>query len=258
MSYKVVFFDIDGTLINEHMEIPQDTIDAIQELQANGIEPVISTGRTPFNFEPLLTKLDIHSFVSLNGTYVVYKGKPLFKHTLSKEHIQKLIECADRNQHALVFVGSEDYYSNTKNHPFVVESLGSLHLKEAGFDPDFWRKTDIYQIFLHCKAEDEPLYKEMAEDLRMIRWHEKATDVTIQGSSKAIGIKAMLDKLNLTTADAVAFGDGLNDKEMLEEVGLGIAMGNAHADLLPFADYVTASIDEGGIAQGLRYAGLIK
>lgn len=258
MSYKIVFFDIDGTLINEHMEIPQDTIDAVKQLKANGIEPVIATGRSPFNFEPLLKKLDIHSFVSLNGTYVVYKGKPLYKQTLPKEHIKKLIEYAERNQHSLVFVGSDDYFTNIKDHPFVLESLGSLHLKKAGFDPDFWQKTDIYQIFLNCKVEDEPLYKEMAGDLRMIRWHEKAMDVTVQGSSKAEGIKAMLDKLNLTTADAVAFGDGLNDKEMLDEVGLGIAMGNAHPDLLPLADYVTASVDEGGISQGLRYAGLIK
>lgn len=258
MSYKIVFFDIDGTLINKHMEIPQDTIDAIKQLKANGIEPVIATGRTPFNFEPLLEKLDIHSFVSLNGTYVVYKGKPLHKQPLPKEHIKKLIEYAERNQHALVFVGNDDYYSNSKEHPFVVESLNSLRLKQANYDPDFWQKTEIYQVFLHCKAEDEPLYKELAEDLRMIRWHEKAMDVSIQGSSKAVGIKVMLDKLNLTTADAVAFGDGLNDKEMLEEVGLGIAMGNANPDLLPLADYVTASVDEGGISQGLRYAGLIK
>ncbi|MNP76851.1 putative bifunctional phosphatase/peptidyl-prolyl cis-trans isomerase [compost metagenome] len=55
----------------------------------------------------------------------------------------------------------------------------------------------------------------------------------------------------------MAFGDGLNDKEMLQEVGLGIAMGNSHPDLLPYADYVTSAVDEGGIRQGLRYAGLI-
>lgn len=68
----------------------------------------------------------------------------------------------------------------------------------------------------------------------------------------------MLKRLNLTPADAVAFGDALNDVEMLQYVGLGIAMGNSNPELLPFADYVSASVDDGGIRQGLRYAGLVE
>ncbi|MNJ49302.1 putative bifunctional phosphatase/peptidyl-prolyl cis-trans isomerase [compost metagenome] len=258
MSYKIVFFDIDGTLVNDEKQVPQDTIDAIAKLKANGVEPVIATGRAPFNFEPLLEMLNIDSFVSLNGAYVVYKGKTLYKHTLPVESMKKLVEHAGRNNHALVFVGNEEYYSNSKEHPFVIESVNTLRVKLPEYDPDFWQKAEIYQAFLHCEAEDEQLYDGVFEDLRLIRWHEKAMDVTIQGGSKAVGIKAMLERLNLTTADAVAFGDGLNDKEMLNEVGLGIAMGNAHPDLLPLADYVTASVDDGGITQGLRHAGLIK
>ena len=54
-----------------------------------------------------------------------------------------------------------------------------------------------------------------------------------------------------------ACGDGLNDKEMLSYVGLGIAMGNSHPELLSSADYVTSDVDNKGISQGLRYAGMI-
>lgn len=156
-----------------------------------------------------------------------------------------------------MFQGHERYCANTEAHPFVVESINSLKVEHPGFDPEFWSKSPVYQAFLHCEEQDEALYDGQFEDLRLIRWHPKAMDVTLRGGSKAIGIAAMLERLGIPLSAAVAFGDGLNDKEMLQEVGLGIAMGNSYPELLPYADYVTAAVDEGGIRQGLRYAGLI-
>jgi Cof subfamily protein (haloacid dehalogenase superfamily) len=256
-NYKIVFFDIDGTLVNEDKQVPQDTIQAIAELKANGIEPVIATGRAPYFFEPIAKLLHIESFVSLNGAYVVYRGEPLFKQTLPLESLQKLVELAGRHRHPLVFQGNERYCANADAHPFIRESIDSLKVEHPGFDPEFWSKSPVYQAFLHCEEQDEALYEGQFEDLRLIRWHPKAMDVTIRGGSKAVGIAAMLERLGIPLSDAVAFGDGLNDKEMLQEVGLGIAMGNSHPDLLPYADYVTASVDKGGIRQGLRHVGLI-
>ncbi|EHB59642.1 Haloacid dehalogenase domain protein hydrolase type 3 [Paenibacillus lactis 154] len=82
-------------------------------------------------------------------------------------------------------------------------------------------------------------------------------DVIPGGGSKAKGIEAVLKHLGITPAQAVAFGDGLNDKEMLAYVGLGIAMGNAHEEVKPLADFVTKHVNKGGIRHGLRHAGLI-
>ncbi|MBT2292963.1 Cof-type HAD-IIB family hydrolase [Paenibacillus albidus] len=257
MSYKIVFFDIDGTLVNDEKQVPQDTIDAIAELKASGIEPVIATGRAPYFFKPLAELLHIDSFVSLNGAYVAYKGEPLYKRTLPLSSLEKLVEAAGRNNHSLVFEGNEQFFANSEAHPFIMEAVNSLRVEQPGFDPEFWRNSDIYQVFLHCEAADEHLYDQVFDDLRLVRWHPKAMDVTVRGGSKAVGIESMLARLNISPSEAVAFGDGLNDMEMLEHVGLGIAMGNSHPDLLPYADYVTASVDEGGIRQGLRHAGLI-
>ena len=63
--------------------------------------------------------------------------------------------------------------------------------------------------------------------------------------------------VGLKPEDAVAFGDGLNDMEMLSYVGFGIAMGNSHKDLLPYADHVTTHVDEEGVRNGLITAGLL-
>jgi Cof subfamily protein (haloacid dehalogenase superfamily) len=257
MSYKIVFFDIDGTLINEEKEIPLDTIDAIKALQQTGVEIVIATGRAPYFFKTLSAQLGIDSFISLNGAYVVFKGITLYKRHLSKASLELLVKLAADHNHSLVFQGSEAYYANAEQHPHILASVGSLKVDLPGFNPDFWKKADIYQAFLHCQAEEEHLYLDAFTDLRFVRWHQTAMDVLPKDGSKAIGIQVILQHLNMEPSEAVAFGDGLNDKEMLALVGLGIAMGNSNEELKPYADYVTTHINEGGIRKGLIHAGLL-
>jgi Cof subfamily protein (haloacid dehalogenase superfamily) len=255
--YQIVFFDIDGTLINEAKEIPADTAAAIQELKAAGIEPVIATGRAPYFIKPLADKLGINSYVCLNGGYAVYRGEPKYRRVMSKGSIEALVKRAALHGHSLVFEGEHGYWADAAEHPFITSSVSSLKVDMPGYDPHFWKSNDIFQIFLHCEEGDEPLYEDLQSDLKMIRWHPHAMDVIPAGGSKAQGIAALLELLGLAPEQAAAFGDGLNDKEMLQYVGFGIAMGNSHEELLPFADYVTSHVDEGGIRNGLVKAGLI-
>ncbi|TVX92083.1 Cof-type HAD-IIB family hydrolase [Paenibacillus agilis] len=257
MGYKIVFFDIDGTLVNDEKEIPQDAIEAIAELQNKGVEAVIATGRAPYFIKSLAEQLGIDSFVCLNGGYVVYQGKTIFKRSIPHEDVETLVNHAALHQHALVFEGESAFYSSILDHPFMLDAVQSLKVELPGHDPEYWRDEPIYQMFLHCSAEDEHLYSEVVPGLRYIRWHQTAMDVLPHDSSKAEGIQAMLHLLQIAPEEAIAFGDGLNDKEMLSAVGLGIAMGNSHEELLPYADYVTAHVNEGGIRRGLQYAGLI-
>lgn len=258
MTYKIVFLDIDGTLINEEKQLPQNAIDAVTELRTKGVEPVIATGRAPYLFHSYAERLGIDSYVSLNGAYVVYKGEAIFQQEIPRTSVEALVQHAAKHNHSLVFQGHHTYCANEEDHPHIVESIESLRVEHIpSYDPDFWKSESIYQILLHCQAEEEYLYKDVVPDLRYIRWHEKAMDVIPNERSKAQGIRAMLRHLNVESQQTVAFGDGLNDKEMLAMAGLGIAMGNSHDELKPFADYITTHVDEDGIRNGLRYAGLI-
>lgn len=257
MSYKIVFFDIDGTLLDEEKRVPPDAAEAVRRLKASGVEPVIATGRAPYFIKPVAEELGIDSWVSLNGGYVVYQGKELHHLTIDKSELEKLVELAGRNGHALVFEGKEWYYADREGDPFAFEAVESLKVKHPGVDADFWKKESVYQAFLHCESHEEQIYLDSLPALRFIRWHSKAMDVLPRNGSKAAGIAALLDVLGLKPEEAVAFGDGLNDKEMLEFAGLGIAMGNSHPDLLPYADYVTKRVEEGGVQHGLAYAGLL-
>jgi Cof subfamily protein (haloacid dehalogenase superfamily) len=258
MSYKIVFFDIDGTLVNEQKVIPEDTVRAIAELKERGVEPVIATGRAPYFIKPLAEQLGIESFVCMNGAYVVYKGTPLYKREIEKTSLEKLVAVAGSHGHSLVFEGEHAFFSNAETNAFITDSVNSLKVDQPGYNPDFWQTDGVYQVFLHCESQEEQLYEELLSELTLIRWHPQAMDVLPAGGSKAQGITALLDKLGLTVADAAAFGDGLNDKEMLEAVGFGVAMGNSHPELLPYADYVTTHVDDRGIRNGLIKAGLLE
>jgi HAD-superfamily hydrolase, subfamily IIB len=257
MSYKIAFFDIDGTLVDEEKRIPADAIEAIRRLKERGIEPVIATGRAPYFFKELAEQAGIESFVSLNGAYVRYQGRDLHESKIPLEVLEKLVALAQKNKHELVFEGKSSYFATAPDHPSVYEAVASLKVVHPGLDADFWRKEGIYQVFLHCESHEEHLYPAELPELRFVRWHAKAMDVLPVAGSKAEGIQALLDQLGIKPEEAIAFGDGLNDKEMLQLVGLGIAMGNSHAELLPYADYVTTAVDEGGVKNGLEYAGVL-
>lgn len=257
MAYKIVFFDIDGTLLDEDKQIPADAIDAVRKLKESGVEPVIATGRAPYFFQPIAETLGIDSWVSLNGAYVVYKGQEVYQRDIPLEDLEKLVALASGSGHPLVFEGKHSYYASEEGHTAVFDSIESLKVRHPEVNPEFWRTEPVFQVFLHCESHEEEPYVGELTNLRFVRWHKNAMDVLTSGGSKADGIAALLRAIGLSTEEAVAFGDGLNDKEMLELVGLGIAMGNSHEQLLPFADYVTSRVDEGGVRNGLVYAGLL-
>ena len=112
-----------------------------------------------------------------------------------------------------------------------------MKFPHPGYAPDFYKGRDIYQSLLFCTKEEEAFYRNKYKDFTFIRWHQFSMDILPRGGSKAEGIKKMIDKIGFQMEDVYAFGDGLNDIEMIQSVGTGIAMGNAvqevqnHADL---------------------------
>lgn len=257
MSYKVVFIDIDGTLVNEEKQIPNDALEAIEDLQKKGIEVVLATGRAPYFFTHIREKLNINSYLCFNGSLVVHKGEIIYDKAISKDTLEKLETLALEHNHPIVFQGRKKYRSKHNQHPHVLESFASLKVEVPLYHEQYWKEEEIYQSLLYCQEHEEDLYHESFSDIHFVRWHRLAMDVIPKGGSKATGIKVMLDHIGLSTSEAVAFGDGLNDKEMLSFVGMGIAMGNAHEEVKPFAKYVTKSVDQGGLKNGLIQIGLL-
>ncbi|RWR12406.1 Cof-type HAD-IIB family hydrolase [Siminovitchia fortis] len=253
---KIVFFDIDGTLLDGDKNLPASAKEAVHTLQKNGIYTAIATGRAPFMISSLLKELNIDSYVCFNGQYVVFENKVIAANAINKEILKNIEKTANRHEHALVYMNEATLKTNTKNNDRVRKSLGTLKLAYPDYDPEFYTKKDIYQALLFTK-ENEAEYLSSFHEVSFIRWHELALDIVPKGGSKARGIRQLIKRLGFKMEDVYAFGDGMNDIEMLREVGTGVAMGNAHDVVKEHADIVTTDVENDGIVNGLKEVGLL-
>lgn len=257
MTNKMVFFDIDGTLLDHDKKLPASTKQAIQQLKEKGHGVAIATGRAPFMFEELRAELDIDTFVSYNGQYVVINNEPIYTNPLNPGILRSLSDFCAKNQLPLLFMDHLDMKSSVEYHPFVKESMGSLEFEHPVYDPGYHEDRDIYQSILFCAKDEELPEPSVFDQFQFIRWHPLAVDVLPAGGSKARGIEIVMNQLGVKGENVYAFGDGLNDLEMLRFVANSVAMGNASDVVKQAAKHVTKDVGEHGIAHGLELVGLL-
>jgi Cof subfamily protein (haloacid dehalogenase superfamily) len=257
MTYKIVFFDVDGTLINyENGAVEESTRQAIHLLQDKGIHLVAATGR-PLSMCEGLKSLGIETFITANGAYVKHKDVVIHKIPIEKGIVQNVQAFAQQQQHSLTFF-TEQLTMNAIQNPLALSAMQeTLSLR------DFPVRNDSIieeEVFLMCLYADEQAEKRLACQFSNIlrqRWHPYIVNVLQQDVSKSIAVKAVLDYFEINFKDAIAFGDGENDIDMLEQVGLGVAMGNGSQALKNAADFVTKKSIEGGIDFALRQLHII-
>lgn len=277
--YKLVFFDIDGTLLTDRKKIPSSAKQAIQDLKKNGIMPVIATGRAPFRIDEILKDLDIQTHITLNGQYVVHEGKTIFQNPLSEDSVKRLAVAAEVNKQRIAFCGSDEILGTSmvtfgqkgllkkmiqrvpiappkKVMQLITRYVGSSK-KMKPILPHYYENRIIYQCIIHTTEEYDDYYQEAFPDCHFTRWNPYSVDVISKGMSKAVGIQKLIDHMGIGINETVAFGDGLNDIEMLQAVDMGIAMESGRRELKEIADDITASPENNGILKGLQKLDLL-
>ena len=257
MEKQIVFFDLDGTLLNDDKCIPESNKRAVRLLQEKGIQTVIATGRTPKQFADIRKELQIDSYVSMNGQYVVYKGKVIHANPIDPQVLHKMSNMSVNMGHAMAFCNQEEIRIN-EDHPFIRKSFEPLRMECPLMDREFYQTAPVYQGHLYCDRDEAWVYEKSFLDYSFVRWGENAWDILPKGCSKALGIEKVLKAAGVKTENSYAFGDGLNDMEMLSFVGKGIAMGNALPRVKEGAAHVTDSNLDEGILKGLIHYGLIQ
>ncbi|MEH7109038.1 Cof-type HAD-IIB family hydrolase [Bacillus sp. JJ1764] len=256
---QMIFFDIDGTLLNHNKELPESTKMAVKKLQELGHVVAIATGRAPFMFKDLRDELGIHTYVSFNGSYCVYEGKTVYVDPLDQEELHLLTQFSVSRKNPLIYEHHDHMYKNVESHLYIEEGIGSLKINEIPlYDPHFYHNKEVYQSLLFCMEEEEEHYRDQFKKFEFVRWHEYSMDVLPAGGSKAKGIEALISHLHIPMERVYAFGDGLNDIEMLSFVKNSIAMGNAEEQVKAVATYVTHDVDQDGILKGLQLVGLLE
>ena len=259
MSKPIVFFDIDGTLLDEDKNLPKSTELAIEQMKKNGIDVVLATGRPPFLFKELRERLGINSYISYTGQYVVFEGEKIYENPLSKRSLIQLHKDSISRKYPMVLMSSTEMRATVADHPHVIDGLNRLKFQYPEVDLTFHDRQSIFQVLLFNEKKETTKLMETYDAFHFIHWGSDgfACDVLPKGGSKAVGIQKILDATGINKENSFAFGDGMNDLEMIQAVGTGIAMGNAVKPLKDIADDITGSVKENGIKTALKKYGLI-
>lgn len=256
---KIVFFDIDDTLYyKKETRIPSSiTEQVIPQLKAKGIIPAIATGRCfgafPDAVKPLLNEDNFEVLVTINGQHNRYKDEIISEYPLTTDRMEQVIQTLQSLNIEYAFV-CHDEIAVSKNTPEIIDSLTPIK-KDYIVSPEHYKTNTVIQMLAFYPQER---YQEvlnsgvLGDDLKEVRWHKESVDILNKDNSKARGIQDTLAYFNLDIENAMAFGDGLNDLEMMDNVGFGVAMGNGEEELKKRADFITKPVWEDGVLYALQ------
>lgn len=272
-----MFLDVDGTYLNHRGLVPESARQAVVQARANGHLVFLCTGRPTAILPPNLVDVGFDGIIASAGGHVEIRGEVLARHTIPVQQLRLVIEWFDARGVDYFFEAASGLYgtagARSRIHAMLYGTLqdgtapapvgaGLSVILEAFVDAELLR-DDIAKIaILDSGVPFEEIRTQFADVFDLIpstvsRFGPNSGEMSIRGVHKALGIEVTLRHLALDQADTIAFGDGLNDLEMLRYAHVGVAMGGAHADVVAAADQVTDSPDEDGIWNGFRAHGLL-
>ena len=260
----VIFFDIDGTIIDERTHtIPESTIRAVEQLRKNGHTPIINTGRPYFQVDSRVKEMAFQGYSCGCGMEVLLDGTFLVRAKPSLALRQKSIECS-RRFHMRSFYETQDggilLDGEHSVHPLMsreVERLRSAgrpiyELAQTG-EPDFMK----FVTFAGEGGDVAGFKAALGEDYTIIDREAGMYELVLKGYSKAAGMQRILDHLGAAPEQTYAIGDSTNDLPMFRLAAHTVCMGGGTEEVKQCVEYVTAPVLEDGIQKALQHYGLI-
>jgi len=277
---KLIASDMDGTLLNEKMEVSSRNIQAIKDAEKNGIEFLIATGRGLSEAKPFL-KNHVHpGFITLNGAEVFDpKEKLISSNPLSREAQKKVVALFNKYNVYFEVITDKGIFSNDRE--ARVTNLANLLMKlnpgtsfkQALKDTqervkmmpmnfvdnyDDVLNNDSYQIMKLIGFNEHehrilaPLKKEITKTIKdVVPTSSSPNNVEVNSidAQKGIALLQYADNKNILPEEIMAIGDNLNDYSMIKSAGVGVAMANAIPAIKEIAQMQTDSNINDGVAQ---------
>lgn len=255
---KIVFFDIDGTLIDmKKKQMTERIRETLLKLKRSGVKICIATGRSPMQI-PHFPEVEFDAFLTYNGSYCFDKYQDIFRNPLKKEDVYTIIDNAKEMGRPLSLATKKRLASNGVDDD-LREYYGFAGLEvQIADDFDMVAKSqEIYQILLGCRKSEYELILKGAKEAKIAVWWDRAVDIIPSSGGKGVAVSRILEYYHLSREEAMAFGDGNNDIEMLKAVGRGIAMENASPELKAAAYDICGDVAEDGVYTYCKEHGLI-
>lgn len=276
---KIVFLDVDGTLIDYRLQMPKSAQRAVEEARKNGHIVYICTGCSKAEIEYYHWTLELDGMIGGNGAYVENGNEVLLHKSLSPQQCAAVVDWLKERELPIILeansgmYASDDLKSEKGRNAFLAYSKGKGNTDPFNYDWDkrwgkyVWGQSlyrdDVNKIsFVMDSYQDHLDSAKQFPDLVANTWGGKGEaalfgDLGVKGIDKAYAIELVLKHHNMTKEDAISFGDAKIDLSMFEACGYNVAMGNGGPEIKEAADYITDDINDDGLYNAFKKIGLI-
>lgn len=266
-EYKgVVFFDVDGTLIdcfNGICKPTEKTKEAIRVLKEEGYLTMLATGRPKCSVNQDILDLGLHGYIASNGSYADLEDEVIFNYPIEKEKLEEVIKYLKEDDKDYMLEGQDYNYLSSDKNKELNDILKKVNISEDKITSK-WDINDIecnkIIVMNSCDNHYENTYSKYSDKGFAFMRHPKGTmyEIYVSKYTKGYGVEELISKLGIDKENTYAFGDGENDIEMFQAVKHGIAMGGYHENLKEHAFDFTDDVENEGIYNGLKKLNLIK
>lgn len=263
MQKKILFFDIDGTLLTEgeNRYIPESAKQAIQKAREQGHYAFINTGRCYAELEESLRNLNLDGFVCGCGTYILYHGEVLHHQGIEEKMRREIISDLQDCKLEGLLEGRDCIYYGNYPYKSRMEKIKKEHQKDIPERiADMNRGIPDFDKFCFCiteRSDFNKFYEKYQSHFTFIDRGDSFYEIVPIQCSKATGMQVIMDYLHISREDTIAFGDSTNDEAMLQFAGQSVLMGRHDAAIAHYGDYVTDRVENDGIEKALKYYGLL-
>ena len=234
---KLLATDMDGTFLRDDKSYSEEFNDLYKQMLKQGIQFVIASGN---QYEALACKFDEEIkndlyYLCENGTKIVYQGKTLYKKALKKEDAKEILDILKQDQECMLVVSGDKHAYISKSFEDKKDFI-SLFMKNVQFVESY---DDI---------EDDILKFSIASfDDQLVTTGNVWFDIFYKDVNKGTTLTHLLEILKIKPEESGAFGDQMNDYEMLQTVKYGYAMANAMPPVKEVAYQVIDSNENDGV-----------
>ena len=272
MTPKVLFFDIDGTLLDYTGKMPASAKEALRQARLAGHQLVICSGRSGHQLSDWMFT-DFDGIINCTGARVIFKQNVIYEHFVPREDVRRAREVLEAANGVLVAQTEECTILSQESYTFMKDYLVKMGrsqkrierlLGNAVISPQMEAYDNIKKFFYHRSEKTvEQLENELGDifTVEASSFLKDACDsgeITCKGINKSYGMQLYIQRQGFSKEDTIAFGDGPNDLDMLSFAGIGVAMGNARDTVKANADFITRDVEQDGIAYALKELGILK
>ncbi|OOF48605.1 Cof-type HAD-IIB family hydrolase [Rodentibacter trehalosifermentans] len=251
--YKAVFSDFDGTLLTSDHRISPRTLAAIERITRKGIPFVPISARSPLGILPYAKQIEDYSvIVAFSGALILDRNlTALYSVKITSEDIQKINDVlAAYPKLGVNYYTNDDCVARDVKNKWVVFEKSVTKIQIDPYDEKAVYSPHKIQIIGDADEiiEVEKRLKTAFPHLSIFRSHQNFLEVMDKSATKGNAARFLEDYFHVKMEETIAFGDNFNDLDMLENVGLGVAMGNAPEEIKQAAKRVTTTNNEDGLA----------